>query len=414
MTVGLLVNGLASYIFLAAAGRALGPSRFAPVSVLWAVLFLLGAGLFQPFEQELGRSIAARRARSVGFRALVRQASLIALGLLASITVVMVAGAVPIADALFRGDERFVLALIVGIGGVGLMLFVRGLLAGSGRYYGYAVLFLADAATKAIPAIALAIVGVTQPLVFAGIIAASAYVGAFVPLTRGTRLGESGPEPVRTALLSSIGFLLLTSLLSQVLLNLGTIAVEVLAEPSEHDRAGVFLSGLVIARVPLFLFQAVQAIVLPRLSGLAAAGDMVAFRRTIRLLLTAMAAATVAATAVSAVIGPLAVRLLFGQEFALLGSRDMALLTLASMLMMCALLINQAQIALQHQHQTGWPWGVGSLVFVGVTVVSGRDLFQRVELGMVSGAVVVTAIVSALLFRELSHPDEHREVVTTL
>ncbi len=414
MTVGLLVNGLASYVFLAAAGRALGPSGFAPVSVLWAVLYLVGSGLFQPFEQELGRSIAARRARGIGFGSLVERSVALAAGLFGLVALAATAAAAPLADALFRGDESFVAALVASIAGVGTMLVVRGLLAGSSRYFGYAVLFLADALTKSIPAIALALAGVEQPLAFAAVIAVSGFVGAAAPMTRGRRLGEAGPPPEWSPLLSSLGFLLLTSFLSAITLNIGTVAVEILATDAEADRAGVFLSGLVIARVPLFLFQAVQAILLPRLSRLAAAGDMRGFHDDVRRLMLAMAGLTTLAVAGSAALGPIAVELLFGSDFALLSSRDMGLLTLASMLMMCALSINQAQLALRHQHQTGWPWGLASLVFAVITAWSSDDLLLRVEWGMVAAGCTVTLTAGLLLASELRHPDEAIEPTVAL
>ena len=66
LTFGLLLDGVASYVFLSAAGRDLGPDKFAIVSVLWVVLFLVGNGLFIPVEQELSRSISARAARGTG------------------------------------------------------------------------------------------------------------------------------------------------------------------------------------------------------------------------------------------------------------------------------------------------------------------------------------------------------------
>lgn len=414
MAVGLLVNGLASYVLLAAAGRALGPAEFAPVSVLWAALYLVGGGLFQPFEQELGRSIAARRSRGVGFGALVRRTTGIAALLYLVVASTTAAGSVPIADSLFRGERSFVLALIVGIASVGCLLVVRGLLAGSGRYFGYAVLFLSDALAKAVPAVLIAVLVTHRPNLFAAVIALAGFVGAAVPLSRGARLGASGPSPAWSPLGSSLGFLLLTSVLSAITLNVGTIAVELLATEDQQDRAGVFLSGLVISRVPLFLFQAVQAVILPRLARQAAAGEMAGFRRDLRTLGSALGAFSVVATVASAVIGPFAVRLLFGEAFAILTAKDMAMLTAASMLMVCALTVNQAQLALQHQRQTGWPWGVAAVVFVAVTAVAGSDLFTRVESGMVAAAVTVTLIASWLLRREMRHPDEHRDPTVVL
>lgn len=414
MGIGLLVDGLASYVFLSAAGRALGPSRFALVSVLWAALFLIGAGLFVPLEMELGRSVSARRERGVGFGSLVERVGLAAAGAFGVLAVLLGVFHSQIADALFRGDEQFVVVLAAGIAGVGCMYLVRGLLAGSGRYYGYAVLFLGDALSKSIPAVALALAGVRSPLAFGVVMAASAYVGAAVPLTRGARLGDPGRPPEWGLLLRSLGFLLLTTFLSALTMNIGTLAVEVLATPAQQEEAGVFLSGLVIARIPLFLFQAVQAIVLPRLSRLAAGGDWPGFRQNLRVLLGGMAGLTVVATAVSALVGPLVVKLLFGADFGLLGARDMGLLTLASMLMMCGLTINQAQIALHRQHQTGWPWGVATLVFVAAAALSSKDLLLRVEVAMTLSAATVVVVAGGLLFQELRQPDAHREEMPTL
>ena len=131
LTLGLLFDGVASYVFLTASGRALGPDRFATVSVLWVVLFLVGNGLFIPVEQELGRSIAARRARGQGSRTLVVKVNGASGVLLAVVCIGILLDRTRIADSLFRGEEQFVLILVLGIVGVWLMYLVRGFLAGS-------------------------------------------------------------------------------------------------------------------------------------------------------------------------------------------------------------------------------------------------------------------------------------------
>ena len=92
-------------MFLTASGRALGPDRFTQISVLWAVLFLVGNGLYIPVEQELGRSIAARRARGIGYGSLVRRVTIAACVTFAVVAAVMAAFGWKIADALFRGNE---------------------------------------------------------------------------------------------------------------------------------------------------------------------------------------------------------------------------------------------------------------------------------------------------------------------
>lgn len=413
MGIGLGINGLAAYIFLAAAGRALGAEDSGQVSVLWASLYLAGTGLFLPVEQELSRSISARRARGQSYGALVAQVSKLAGVLFLAVAAVVLALSPVLADALFRGSLGFVLALVYGIAGVGLSFVVRGLLAGSGRYYGYASFFVVDAAMKALPALALVLTGVASPMAFAIVVTSSAFVGSVAPMVRGGRLGAPGEPAPWGPLRRSFGNLLMTALLTSVILNSGTIAVEVLATPVDDDKASIFLSGLVIARVPLFFFQAVQAVILPRLSHLAASAEMAAFRRLLRLLLVGIAALTVLAVAISAVLGPFVVELLFGSDF-VLSARDMALLTLASMLMMAAMTVNQAQIALHHQHETGWPWGLAVAVFLTVTAVATHDLLLRVELAMVAAGATVVVIAGWLLARELWHPDEARDPQITL
>ncbi|MGH8976031.1 MAG: hypothetical protein ACRD0C_22825, partial [Acidimicrobiia bacterium] len=45
---GLIISGVAAYGFLAISARALGPSRYAPLGVLWALMFVAGPGFFLP------------------------------------------------------------------------------------------------------------------------------------------------------------------------------------------------------------------------------------------------------------------------------------------------------------------------------------------------------------------------------
>src|SRR5437764_15396234 len=81
---------------------------------------------------------------------------------------------------------------------------------------------------------------------------------------------QPGPPSSIVALRTAIGWLLVASVLAMTLLNAGPLAVEVLASPSDEHRTGVFLVGLVVARVPLFFFGALQAVLVPDLAELAA------------------------------------------------------------------------------------------------------------------------------------------------
>ncbi len=434
LTLGLLLDGVASYVFLSAAGRDLGPDRFAVVSVLWVVLFLIGNGLFIPVEQELSRSIAARAARGAGWSSLVQRVSIASAGLLGVALVAGILARHRIADSLFRNDVVFVWLLLIGLVGVWLMFLLRGVLSGEHRFHAYGLMFAGDAIAKAIPGIGLLWWGALHPASYGLIVAGSAYVGiavGYAAMQVRRRPNSNSIDTVATSactdpelvvdlapkwskLCASMGFLLLTSFLSALAINVGTLAIEVTGGRVDEDKAGIFLSGLVIARIPLFLFQAIQAIVLPRLSRLAAVGDLPGFRSDLRRLNVMMAGCTVIATMGAALLGPFAIKVLFGDEFALLTGRDMALLTLSSMLMTAALTLNQAQIALHHQRQTGWPWGVATAAFFGVVATNGRDIFLRVELGMVAAGAVACALVATLVVREMRHPDDRRHATPSL
>src|SRR5262249_3516504 len=64
--VGLIVAGMSAYGFLFIANKALSDAEYSPLGVLWSLVFLCGPGLFLPFEQEISRALAERRARGFG------------------------------------------------------------------------------------------------------------------------------------------------------------------------------------------------------------------------------------------------------------------------------------------------------------------------------------------------------------
>ena len=64
--------------------------------------------------------------------------------------------------------------------------------------------------------------------------------------------------------------------------------MKLLATEQEQEVAGRFLAGLVVVRVPVYLFQAVAAAVLPDLSRLAASSRWADFRARLGRLVLAV------------------------------------------------------------------------------------------------------------------------------
>jgi O-antigen/teichoic acid export membrane protein len=154
----------------------------------------------------------------------------------------------------------------------------------------------------------------------------------------------------------------------------------------------------------LFLFQAVQASLLPELSNLRGGGRLDEFRTGLRKLLLAVAAIGTASTVVAALLGPFAVRILFGDEFRL-SHRDMALLAAGSAVYMAALALAQALIALSRHDRAALGWACGVVAFV-IGVAAGSELLLRVEVGYLAGSCVAAVAMALFLARTMSRVSE--------
>jgi O-antigen/teichoic acid export membrane protein len=140
----------------------------------------------------------------------------------------------------------------------------------------------------------------------------------------------------------------------------------------------------VVARVPLYLFQAVQAALLPRLSELATAGDLPGFREGVGRLLILIGGIGAAGGVAAGTVGPFAVETLFGADFEI-GARTLVLLSVASSLFMVATAIAQANIALGGHAPCALAWGAGIVGFLVTVGPISEELFLRVELASLLG-----------------------------
>lgn len=391
---GLLVFGVTAYGFLVISARALGPERYAGLSVLWALVYLAGPGLFLPLEQEVARVLADRRSRGVGAGRVVRRASIVAAVAASFMALAVVAGSGALGEALLDHDGMLVAGFAVGIVAYAGQYLARGTLSGTGRFGTYGALLAAEGSVRLAVCAALALLGVSTAGPY-GLALGIAPAAALAILIRSPVRLEPGPDAAWSELSSALGYLLASSLLAQFLVNAGPLAVKLLAAEADEAQAGRFLASLVIARVPLFLFQAVQASLLPKLAALAGASRAEAFRRGLRRLLGAVAAIGLAGALGSLLLGPWVVRILFGEAFAL-GRQDLVLLALGTAAYMLALSLAQALIALRGHRVVAVGWLVGAVWFVAVTAAA-HGLLLRVELGFLAGSIAAAAAMGLAL-----------------
>jgi len=396
VAVGLGIFGAATYGFLGFAGQALGTEQFAPLGVLWTLLNALGIGLFLPFEQELGRVTAMRRARGEGNRSYARSVAKVALALLGIFSAVALVGGPFLSSRLLAGHGELVVLLVLAMAGMAASYLVRGLLSGQGRFGRYGAQLAVDGVLRVAAAGVLLASGVENVAAYALVLFVSPVVAVLVTTPRLSVLTRpGGPDVAGPAVVRAVATLLGASVLSQLLANAGPIIVAYLASPAEKAVSSQFLAALVIARVPLFLFAAVQAVFLPGRAGLVSAGDGRGFRR--RVDVVAVGTLVIGALGVLAVwlLGPSLVPLLFGPEFSI----DRAVITLIAVsgaLFMLAQVAAQALLALHADRVVVAGWGAGLAALVLAAAVPG-GLATRAAWALVVGSAAALALLAGYL-----------------
>ena len=400
IAVGLIIAGVATYAFFRVGASALGgDEEFAPIAAMWFAMFALAPGFFLPIEQELGRALAHRRALGEGGRPVVTKIA--ALTLVVSIVVVvgLTISSPWLTGSYFSGDWLMFGALIIGFLSYAPVHLSRGICSGQGRFTPFAVVVASDGVMKIVGTVALTAIGITAVGAYAFAIAVAPLFAVVAIGLRGSLRTEPGPPAQWREITQNFGWLLLGTACAAVLLNAGPIAANILASENEADAVTRFSYGVLLARVPLFMFQAIQASLLPRLARLAAQRSFDEFRRGLRLLVIVVAAIGVAGTIFGALLGPWTLRLVYDAD---LSGRTLAMLALSSALYMMALAVSQAVLALEDHAYVALGWVISLITFVIGTWLLSDDVFQRIEIGLVASSAAAVIAFGLRLQRRLS------------
>ncbi|HEY4607876.1 MAG TPA: hypothetical protein VIH06_01705 [Ilumatobacteraceae bacterium] len=388
--IGLLVAGVSSYAFFKIGVKALGEDGFKPISSLWFATFFLAPGFFIPLEQEMGRALAYRRGLHQGGHPVVRRLVPLAIALTAAVTIIILGASGAITAKFFEGDWVVTAALVVGFICYAPAHLARGICSGEGRFASYGVVMGADGGSRIVGCLILWMAGITTTGAYAFVVALAPLVGVAAVVIRRDLHTDPGPPAQWSEVTPNLGWLLVGSVFAAGLINAGPIAVDVLKGDAPNDVVTVFGYAVLLGRVPLFLFQAVQAALLPRLSRLAVRGELDEFRDGFRKLVIVVIAVGVVGTLGAAVLGPFVLSRVYDAD---LGHRTVTMLVLGTAIYMVALTFAQAVIALHGHSLVALGWASGMATFVLVVAVSSHNLYLRVEL-----ALVASSIVSAVFF----------------
>jgi O-antigen/teichoic acid export membrane protein len=405
--LGLLISGITAYGFQILAFKGLTKSEYAALNGLWILVFVVAPGFFLPLEQEVGRAVADRRSRALGGGPVVRKAAKAGAILAVSLILLSLVGfeAFGFTDRLFHGQEVLLVCFVIALATYAVQHITRGTLSGNGRFGPYGMILGAEGVFRILPVVVVYLAGIDSLLWYGLALAVPPVLASIVSVWGQHGLMEPGPEAEWSELSTNLGLLFLGSLAAQALSYAAALGVLVLAEgPAERRAAADFIVGFFIARIPILLFQAIQAALLPKLAALSGAGKHADFRSGLKKLVMIVVGVGVLGVVAGATIGPTVGQILFGDKFNL-DNVDLTLLFLGSAAFILALTLAQALIALLGHGRALIAWAVGLVLCVAVMALGNSatvdDLFRRVELGYLAGCLAAALTMTTFLLLRL-------------
>jgi O-antigen/teichoic acid export membrane protein len=400
---GAVVSGAATYALLVVVGRAVGPAGYSAFSLFWSAAVIASLGAFLPVEQVLATRTATGAWRGVSAFA---RGARIALPLAAAAVVVhLVVWVLRDGGSLDAVAWAAVLLLVPTAAGFVWQFPARGVLAGEGRRLASATVVLVDAGLRAAVAVVLWVSGTTAVAPYLAAVACSSVAcalvgralvrraGAGAPPAGGDEAAVAGGVPdagVPAARRAVLG-LVVAMLGMQGLLNSGPVVAGLVAgTPALATTAGHLLAALTLARLPVFVTQAAQAVYVAPIAGMVHRGEGDRARRLVTRLAVLVVGAGVLTVVVGTLLGPALVPVLFGPEYEV-ARGDVVLIVLGVAAYLVASVANDLAVALGRHRRTGPAWvaGVAAAALVAVLV---PDLAARVTLPLLVGCVVAGAV----------------------
>jgi O-antigen/teichoic acid export membrane protein len=380
----------------------LGYSDFA---VFWSLTVTIGLGFFYPIEQETAREVSGRAASTAsGFAKFVISAAAV----VALVTSALALSLFTPAGLDFIGMPGLIVALIASFAAYAVQFPIRGMLSGAGRTTSYSSVIAVEGLLRVVLPVGLALLGFTSPVLFAFVVAAAAALAVVPALLQRDRGWLSHARVPARTFASRAGRLIVAAFSIQLLLNSGTLLARGFADGDDAALAGQILACLSIARIPVFAYQVLQILYLPRLASQWKTGAFEAVRTT--LLVAAIAAVAVGTAVVGGMVllGGWVTALLFGPDL-VLSTAGIALVSSGVAIFIVALVMSDGAVALGSHTLVVRSWVVALICAVPVAVLA-DDLLLRVTAPFIVGSLA--ALLQLLIgigrrYRTRSHQLSH-------
>jgi O-antigen/teichoic acid export membrane protein len=394
---GVGAAALATYVYLIVVARDVGPAEYAGFSAFWAVVVIAGTGIYLPIEQETARR-GVHHGPDRPSRSLLRSAVLATAVISAVLTGAMLL-LWPVVGGFFADDELLGLALVVGCVGYAVQYPVRGLLSARRQYGRYASVLGAEALLRIVLVAGLVILADPGRGAFAAVVGLAALGSAVVGLVGAgaSNLGDAGGA---RALLRSGTLLIAGAVALQTLLYGGVVVARILAPEADEAVAGQLLAAITVTRIPVFLFQSMESLVVPRIAELSVRGDKRGLLRAVRWLVVVVLVLAVVTATASATIGPQVVLLMFGAGYEV-SHGTMALLGLGTGVFMLAVAASDVTVSLHGHRLMAIGWGAGLVAGV-LSVLVVPDFLLQVTLPLIVGSVVAAGVLARAAYARIS------------
>ena len=407
------ISGLGSYLVLILAARGLDDVDYSAFAAFWSISVVLGLGFYFPIEQETARELAGSRDKHV--RRILPGMAATTLIVTASVAVSLLLMLLPP----FRGfmPTELVLVSILCLVSYGLQFPVRGVLSGLRSTNRYSAIVGLEGLFRILLPMAVLLSGASSPAAFALAVALSTAFSVIPAISimlfrrKPLEARATAQEPpsgsarfVRRALRLVAAALSIQLLLnSAVLIARGTGSADPLL-------AGQILACLAMARIPIFGYQVLQVLYLPRVAAHHRAGRSPQVRRLIITALAITTAVAIVDVVVIAFAGEWIIGLLFGDS--LVATLDARLLiSLGVAVYMIAIVLSDTAVAIGLHGLVMRAWLVSAAIGLGVLAVT-PGTYLSATLPLICGSLAAVAQLAIGLGGARKRAD--RESATTI
>ncbi|MBO9577366.1 MAG: hypothetical protein J7480_01175 [Microbacteriaceae bacterium] len=398
-----LVSGLGGYVMLIVVARGVPAAEFGAFSTFWSFVLLLALGWFQPIEQETARRIAPQP-DVAGRPRLLRTVWRYAAGA-AVIALIAIAASVLATGSGADGQNApgggwlpWPLPLPTALAALVFMVMfpVRAVVSGRHRPVVYAWIVLTDGVLRIGLPLLLLLLG--APMIWFAFAAVLAYLLSLAPAVGELRAVRRMELPaVRFGAFSGATLRVVVAAFAIQAMLASPVLLSAVAAPDDPTLAGKAMAVFTLARIPVFLYYAVQAIYLPRVARAHEHGT-----GAVRLVALAVIAALVLGGLTvlgAAFFGDWFVGLLFGPDL-VLGRTAETILAAGAACFLLALVLSDASLAVGRHTRLVAVWlpslALGLLAFLIPAAPA-----IRVGLPLLVGAGVAAVAFGVLSVRAL-------------